>query len=226
MKKTLLAILATACAFSASAENSKEGKLYLGGGFGGFLQNKVSASKKGDSDTVKYKSKTPDTAFEIGASAGYYILDNFRVEAVFSKPFLNKSRQQSNSSNAGFKDYANVKLKVNSLQIRGYVDLVDIYDTAKLYAGAGIGLANVQGKRTLISNDNSYKFKNRYNFAYSVAVGAEFDAIDKIKLGLEYNWNDYGKAKQKKPDNAGDSWTPYKTNVRGHSLLAKLRFDI
>lgn len=226
MKKTLLTILVTTYAFSASAETSKEGKFYLGGGLGGFLQNKVAASKKGDTNTVKYKSKTPDTAFEIGASAGYYILDNFRVEAVLSKPFLNKSMQQANILNEGFQDYANVKLRVHSLQIRGDVDLVDIYDKAKLYAGAGIGLANVQGKRTLISNNNSYKFKNRYNFAYFVAVGTEFDATDKIKLGLEYHWNDYGKAKEKKPDNAGDSWIPYKTNVRGHSLLAKLRFDI
>ncbi|AVP88064.1 hypothetical protein phytr_11390 [Candidatus Phycorickettsia trachydisci] len=226
MKKTILALLATAVAFSASAENVKEGKFYFSSELGGFLQNKVAASKNGDTDSLRYKSKTPNTAFDMGVSVGYYALDNFRVEVAVNKPFLNKSTQQFNRLNAGFKDYATVKLKVAALQLKSYVDLFEISDSARLYAGGGVGLANVQGKRTYTSNNKSYKFKNRYNFAYSVAVGAEFDATDRIKLGLEYNWKDYGKAQEKKPDDATDGWTPYKTNVRGHSILAKLRLDI
>jgi len=226
MKKTILAILATAAAFSASAENPKEGKFYLSTELGGFLQNKVSASKNGDTDNIKYKSKTPNTAFDMGVSVGYYALDNFRVEIAVNKPFLNKSKLQSNISNADFNDYANAKFRISALQMKSYVDLVEICDSARLYAGGGVGLANVQGKIIDIPSNNTNKLKNRYNFAYSVAVGAEFDATDKIKLGLEYNWKDYGKAQEKKPDNAARTWTPYKTNVRGHSILAKLRFDI
>ncbi|AVP87073.1 Putative adhesin [Candidatus Phycorickettsia trachydisci] len=219
IQKTFLALLATATAFSASAEGSKEGNFYLSGALGLSLQNKVSKPK---ADGYDIKVKTPGTAFEMGLGAGYYITDNFRTEIVFVKPFLNKSKIQNKVSGStdNFKDVTSFKLRVNAVQIRGAFDLIDIYDLGKAYVTGGIGLSNVSGKAVDSDGELIGKFKNSYNFGWVIGAGAQFDVADNTKLGLEYNYSDHGKAKPK------DKTLDYKTSVRGHSILAKLRFDI
>lgn len=221
IQKTFLALLATATAFSASAEGSKEGNFYLNGALGAFLQNKVSKPVVNGTD---FKVKKAGSAFDMSIGAGYYVTESFRAEILFAKPFLNKAKVQSKASNTtdNLADYGTVKAKINSLQLRGAFDLIDISDLGKAYVTAGLGITNASGKLVVTSNNNQVsKFKNSYNFAWVIGAGAEFDVADNTKLGLEYNYSDHGKLKTKK-----DQPVSYKTSIRGHSILAKLRFDI
>jgi len=232
IQKTFLALLATATAFSASAEGSKEGNFYISGGLGTVLQDKIAKTRPiANADA---KMKKPGAAFEMGIGAGYYITDSFRVEVLFAKPFLNKSKatvqvrgtDATTGNPVSVSGNVNVKLHANSVQLRGYFDLVDIYDMGKAYVGAGLGATNLSGKinaqvtttdataGTTTTVTAESKLKNTYNFAWVLAAGAEFDVADNTKLGVEYNYGHHGKIKD----------TDF--TVRGHSILAKLRFDL
>lgn len=149
IQKTFLSLLATSTAFCASAESLKENSFYLSGSLGSVLQNKI-ATENDDTDDDKFKSSKSKTAFEFGVGAGYYVTNKFRVEALFVKPFLNKTKWSDKQVDLGqteFYEYAYLKPKVVSLQIRGYHDLINLSDIGRLYAGAGIGVSNVKAKR-------------------------------------------------------------------------------
>src|SRR6476659_7180394 len=107
IQKTLLGLLATTTALSAFAGETKEGNFYLQGSLGVFLQNKASNPFKvikaddadigelvstGNTFTGADKTKKPSMAFDMAIGAGYYVMDNFRIELVYSKPFLNNTK--------------------------------------------------------------------------------------------------------------------------------------
>lgn len=227
IQKTFLALLATATAFSASAEGSKEGNFYLGAGLGGFMQQ-----SKIFEETTFTKVKKPDLVFDTSAGVGYYVTDSVRVELAFAKPFLGKTKRTT-TMNDEVQEVETSKIKVNSLQIRTYTDLFDISDFGKVYAGAGIGLSHTSGKlaweaqntnKTVreasgLATSGSVKFKKGFSISYGLAAGAEFDVADSVKLGAEYNFNYHGKAVIKDVDGL-------RSGIYGHSILAKLRFDI
>jgi len=216
MQKIFLSMLATASAFSfASADCG----YYLTGSAGALMSSKYVKSGL-NSDTRKIQIKRSATALEFGIGAGYHVLDNLRVEALYVKPLLNDGKiQKKDAGDADFSKLYSVKTNLDSLQLRGYYDLTDLKDFGKLYVGAGVGVSYLRGKLTDASN--TYKFKGRYNVAFAVGVGGEFEVANNTKLGVEYNYSDHGKAKTEK-----DSSVFYKTPVRGHSILAKLRFEI
>lgn len=216
MQKIFLSMLATAAAVSFA--NADCG-YYLTGSAGGFMPNKYSRSGLG-SDTREIRSKKISSALEFSVGAGYQVMDNLRAELLYVKPLLNKGKiHKKDSGDSDFTQLYSPKATLDSLQIRGYYDLAELKDFGKLYAGAGLGASYLKGQLTDASH--TYKFKGRYNLAFALALGGEFEVANNTKLGLEYNYSDYGKVKTKK-----DSAVFYRTPVRGHSILAKLRFEI
>lgn len=194
-------------------------EFYLHGALGGLLQNKPSAPKDlNDPDSI-YKVKKTTPAPEMSLGVGHKLSSKVRSEIIFVKPFLNKSRVILKEENAtDFQDYAFISTIVNSLQLRGYLDIYDMYDSYKIYLGAGIGTSHIKGKLKDASNPAEWnsEFKHKYNFTYTFAAGTSFHIPKDLKLDLEYNYNDYGKAKS-------DFYT---TSLRGHSIVAKLRLGL
>lgn len=216
MQKIFLSMLTTAAA--VSFVNADCG-YYLTGSAGGFMPNKYSRSNL-ESATRQIKSKKISSALEFGIGAGYQVLDNLRAELLYVKPLLNKGKiHKKDSGDSDFSQLYSAKAKLDSLQLRGYYDLAEVKDFGKVYVGAGLGISYLKGKLT---NDSSTdKFKGKYNLALALGLGGELEVANNTKLGLEYNYSDHGKVKTKK-----DSTVYYRTPVRGHSLLAKLRFEI
>lgn len=217
MQKIFLSMLATAAAVSFA--NADCG-YYLTGSAGGLMPHK--SSKSGlDSSTRQIKIKRASSAVEFSVGAGYQVLDTLRAEVLYVKPLLNKGKiQKLDTGDSDFSDLYTIKPTLDSLQLRGYYDLAELKDFGKVYAGAGLGVSYLKGK-LLDTSNNTYKFKGRYNLAFSLALGGELEVANNTKLGLEYNYSDHGKVKTKK-----DSAVFYRTPVRGHSILAKLRFEI
>ncbi|AVP87298.1 hypothetical protein phytr_3450 [Candidatus Phycorickettsia trachydisci] len=221
MQKKILGFLVVTTAFSASAESAKEGNFYFSGAVGAFLQEKAAMLFMESNE--QGTSKKPAAALEMGLGLGYYATENLRIEANFAKPFSNKSKVIIKFPIDGdiLDATYHIKTFVNSLQIKGYYDLFKLSDLTRIYVGAGIGLSNVTGKMKNIEDNKIVKFKTRYNFAYVLGLGANFEVTNNTKLGLEYNYSYHGKAVKKETTGPG-----YKTLVRGHSVLAKITLDI
>jgi len=199
---------------------------------------------------------SPKNGGEMFVGVGYYVTDKIRAEAVFVKPWFgkeaiaeaNKITTTTNTTTttadtkitttaktgptAVDKDYVGkLTSQINSAQVRWYYDAFDIADMGKAYVGAGIGWAQVKAKfNTDDPAINTVKTKNSNNFAWSVAVGAAFDVVEAVKLGLEYNYQDFGNVQNKlvvpvgaaaeAGNNAG------KIRFHGHAIVAKLMFKI
>jgi opacity protein-like surface antigen len=219
-KKILLGFVATAAISTSAISFAEEtNPFYVTVGGGALMGTKPSSTKEVDGEVTKFKK--PKTGGEFLFGAGYYVMDNVRVEAVFVKPVFGKSKAR-NYINAQLdpEDYGTrLKPDVNSLQLRGYVDVVDISDMGKLYVGAGLGWSQVKLKFS--SNMGSGSSKKTNNLTWLVGLGANFDVADGVKLGAEYNYQDFGKGKFKY-----EGMTTYKTGVKGHALLGRLMFEI
>jgi len=216
MHKIFLSMLATASAISFA--NADCG-YYLTGSAGGFIPNKYAKSGL-ETSTRQIQVTRPAAAVEFSIGAGYHLGDDLRVEALYIKPLLNKGKiEKKDTGDTSFSQLYSAKATLDSLQLRAYYDLAELKDFGKVYLGAGLGVSYLKGK--LVDASNTYKFKCRYNFAFALAFGGEFEVANNTKLGLEYNYSDHGKTKTKK-----DSSVFYRTPIRGHSILAKLRFEI
>ncbi len=215
VQKLLLGLAATAVISPAFAENDYQFYLTLGGG--AVMQNKYSSYTE---EGVETKFKKPKVAAELLLGVGYYVVENVRVEAVFVKPFINDSKATVTTGAQELNINEKVKGEINSLQVRGYFDVVDISDFGKAYVGAGLGWAQVKPKNTMDTNQyfSASEGKKTNNLAWLVGAGAAFDVADGVKLGVEYNYQDFGQGKFKDAD--------YKPKFNGHAVLARLNFNI
>lgn len=237
MKKIILAAAASAAILTSTAF-AMDDQFYLKveGGASIFQKVKKTGTVLGVSDSVKLKSNTSGI---FGAGVGFYVMDNFRSELTFDmlvNPRLKKNINVPATTVTPATTFApgtvvNVKHKANigSLLLSGYVDFYEA-GGFKLYAGAGIGAAQVREKITNAYTPYtsstvqtvSFKTKKTYNFAYQVGAGASAVVADGVQVELGYSWRDYGKTKSKTIN--GD--TVGKTHYRGHNVIAGLRFDI
>lgn len=212
MKKLLIATALTAV-LSSTALADTENMFYIKLNAGGTIYNKATDKFTG----LKMKSKT--AAF-VGGGVGYYIMDNTRADLTLDVP-LNPELKKSGAVNNASGQYADtVKHKGNiyALMVNGYVDLFDI-SVAKVFIGAGVGLAQVKEKITDAVNGNTSS-KKKNNVAYQLSLGTSAEVAPGVNAELSYSWKDYGKTKAKA--NTGDGSTAYK----GHNLLVGIRFDI
>ncbi len=209
MRKILLTTAAVAAiSTSAFAEMGMgEDSFYLRADVNGSKFNKVSAWG------MSHKSKY-DMGLDIGA--GYRVMDNMRTELVYNYVFNPKLKHSETNYSS------KVKVNAQALMLRGFVDFADL-GVAKLYAGAGLGWAQVGAKFTETGSaaiaGYSAKAKNKNNMAWSAHLGSGFAVADGVTLDVGYSFRDYGKTKALK--DAGG-----KVAVRSHNLSAGVRFDI
>jgi len=181
--------------------------------------------------------KKPKNGGELLAGVGYKVMDNLRLEAVFVKPWFGKSNtsltvintvthqvqghdpveEEPTITNLTGKTTA----QINSLQLRAYFDAFELGEVGKAYVGAGLGWSQVKAKFSCQTNAQSFTTKNKNNLSFFVGVGAFFSVTDGLKLAVEYNYQDFGKAK--KPS---DNFNLGKKSFAGSAVIAKIMFDI
>jgi len=206
MKKILLttaaaAVLATSSAYAA------EGDFYgrANVGFSKFSQVKQ--------DGDKYKSE--NTGF-FGVAGGYYLMNNVRAELAVDHFFNPTHKRSENNVKVKFKG------QVTTLLVNAYVDLFDV-SVAKVFAGAGVGMARNQVKATASGSSISIKSKTANVFSYALHLGASTEFAPGIHGELVYSYRDMGKTKKTKKVNVG---TLNSIAYKAHNVAAGVRFDI
>ena len=236
MKKMLLAAAASAAILTSTAFAMND-QFYLKVEGGAAIFYKVKEIRDIDDrpTTIKLKSNTSPI---FGAGVGFYVMDNVRSELTFDillNPRFKKHIGISETDASGQIVNGTVNMKhkgrIGSLLLSGYVDFYEA-GGFKLYAGAGIGAAQVRetnvynytpSTSSTVSAENfAVKTKRTYNFAYQLGAGASAAVADGVSVELGYSWRDYGKTKS-----VAANGTHYgKTHYKGHNVIAGLRFDI
>ena len=238
IQKLALALVATSSLLSVSAF-AADNQFYITAGGGALFSDKQLSNfensytnSEGDEVTNKFTFKKAKTSYEMFAGVGYYVMDKVRTELVFVKPWFNKQNITQANTNAGDQKNYSGKLdsQINAAQIKGYYDAFDIAEIGKAYVGVGIGWSQVQAKLTTNDSDvGNVKTKKKNNLAWNLAVGAVFDVVEEVKVGLEYNYQDFGRVKNplKAPkDSADQKNNTGNINFHGHAVVAKLMFNI
>ncbi|WP_425360030.1 MULTISPECIES: outer membrane protein [unclassified Candidatus Tisiphia] len=242
MKKLLL-IAATSTALLTSATSfAATGGFYLKAEGGVVRLNELSFKDDKD-DKVKGIGKSkPVISGLVGVGAGYNAMDNVRIELTLdfltnpefkcSRTFKNPNDDKDTSVESQAKE------NVRSLLLSGYVDVYEFAGIGKIFAGAGVGMAQVQQKITSTTTYDgkvvkgekdtlSYDMAN--NFAYQLTAGVSFNLADNMNLDLSYSWRDYGETgeiKKDKDDKSKDKDKTPKATIRSHNLMAGIRFDL
>jgi opacity protein-like surface antigen len=220
MKKLFIIITtAAATAFSASTTvASTDHMFYLKGNIGANLMNKAT-----DKDTgFKMKAKTA-AIFAIGA--GYYPLDNIRTDITFEL-ISNPEMKKSGVDRWGNAGSAKHKGKIGALMLNGYIDLFDV-GIAKVFAGAGVGVAQLKEKISWSAYSDTASSKKATNVAYQLTLGSSAEIAPGINIELTYSYKDFGKTKSVNKTSSGFTLPEFsKTAYKGNNLLAGIRFDL
>ncbi|MCC8483462.1 MAG: outer membrane beta-barrel protein [Rickettsia endosymbiont of Labidopullus appendiculatus] len=228
MKKLLLIAATSTTLLTSAASFAETGGFYLKAEGGAtrlnMLKFKTEDGKGGD---IKFK---PIFSGIFGVGAGYYIMDNVRAELTIDCLLPNPEFKSTVTTKVLDKDVSaerTNKVVVRSLLLNGYVDLYDA-GIVKFFAGAGVGMAQVQQKMTATVNkeSNTKSFETANNFAYQLTAGASFNVADGINLDLKYVWKDCGETGDEKGKDKKDKEKASKADIRGHNLMAGIRFDL
>ncbi len=227
---TSTALLTSIASFANSGQfylKAQVGATNLGITQGTFEDGELERTKK--RDVLKLKSKTGGI---FGAGAGYHVMDNMRAELTLdilvNPGFVNSCALTSRLDNP--KSYkTTAKKQVVLLLINDYIDLYDA-DFAKLFVGAGVGMAQIKEKMTFRVAENNEKQNNpssaikkpANNFAYQLTAGAAFPLVDGVSADLRYSWMSLGETN----DTNKDTEKLPKTTYQGHSIVVGIRFDI
>ncbi|MCP5369144.1 MAG: porin family protein [Rickettsiaceae bacterium] len=142
-----------------------------------------------------YKTKTDGLAT---IAVGYNIMDNLRADLSLDHFFDPKFTLE----NATVKN--TLKLDMNSLLVNVYADLVDA-SMAKVFVGAGVGVARVSGKFTnmikaqpdaspaIEASTVEHKIKSNKEFSYALYAGVSSEVDHGIFAELTYAYKDFGK---------------------------------
>jgi len=193
MKKILLTT-AAAVILSTSSVYAAEDAFYVKANVGWSKLTKIQGLKSNN-----------DVLFGVGA--GYYVMDNARVDLTFDH-FVNPTHKKGN---------VKIKGNANTLLLNGYVDLFDI-DAFKVFVGAGVGAGQVKGTKSgdpILANNG--KAKQKTGLAFAGYVGGSYEFTPGVTGELAYSYRDLGKTKA--VNNA-------KFAYRGHNVGAGIRFDI
>ncbi|WP_341757075.1 MULTISPECIES: outer membrane protein [unclassified Candidatus Tisiphia] len=230
MKKLLLIAATSTALLTSAASFAETGGFYLKAE-GGAIRLNALKFKDDNDKSVSEKFKSTTSAI-VGVGAGYYIMDNVRTELTLD--FLTNPEFKCSKTINNVSVNAKAKESIRSLLLSGYVDLYDA-GVVKIFAGAGIGMAQVQQKITWTvtpngggkANGDSDSFETANNFAYQLSVGASFNLADNMNLDLAYSWRDYGETGDVKgEENKKKKKETPKTAIRGHNLMAGIRFDL
>ena len=246
MKKILLTTAAVAAISTSAFADMMENQFFLRGDVSGVMFSKFKT------DGVKIKSNK--VGFGIDVGAGYYVMDNVRVELVYNQPFSSNFKG-SKATGAAIPAQAaattvdvdtNIAYKhkptIRALFARVSGDVVDL-GMGKIFLTGGLGWSQVKNSVTLTKTtttvvplvnpvaantssktDITFKAKNKNNLAWTVGAGAAFDVADGVHLDVAYSYRAYGKSKTAKKDNVELKGSA--TNFNSHNLSAGVRFDI
>lgn len=167
------------------------------------------------SPRVTERVQAPDSTKSLVASfaMGYAFTDGWRMEGEYTMP---------NSS--AFKSYwapfnANVNnLQVNSqrLMLNGYKD-IPINHWLSFYGMAGMGVARVEAEGYQTVDIRRFANNRQHNFAYSVGMGLEAKANEKLTLGAGYRYVAMGDVE------TGYNTFANRINARDEQLKGKLK---
>jgi len=211
MKKILLttaaaAVLATSSAYAA------EGDFYG--------RANVGFSKFSEVKTGGLKFKSQNTGF-LGVAGGYYLMNNVRAELAIDRFFSPEHKHSKD------KLKINSKAQITTLLVNTYVDLFDV-SVAKIFAGAGVGIANTQVTSSMenetATTKQSIKLKKTANvFSYALHLGSSTEFAPGIYGELVYSYRDMGKPSKYKNKITGFT-TPSIAHT-SHNVAAGVRFD-
>jgi opacity protein-like surface antigen len=246
MKKLLL-IAATSTALLTSATSfAATGGFYLKAEGGVVRLNELSFNKddKDDKDDkVKGVGKfKPVISGLVGVGAGYNAMDNVRIELTLdflTNPEFKDSRTlKEEGAEKDTSVESQAKENVRSLLLSGYVDVYEFAGIGKIFAGAGVGMAQVQQKviysttydgKIVKAATGTASYDMANNFAYQLTAGVSFNLADNMNLDISYSWRDYGETgeiKKDKDDKSKDKDKTPKATIRTHNLMAGIRFDL
>ena len=159
MKKILLTTAAVAAISTSAFADMMENQFYLTGAVDGVMFSKF----KTEGTKIK-----PKFGFGIDIGAGYYVMDNVRVELVYNRPFVTSMKGTAANDAAlstaiggtsviNAKSYSNKTLKhkptINALFARVSGDVVDL-GMGKIFLTGGLGWAQVRDSITASSTKN------------------------------------------------------------------------
>ena len=200
MKKILLTA-ATVTILASSSAYAMEDMFYVKANAGMSKLNKLNG--------VKSKNDV-----YLGVGAGYYVMDNVRVDLTFDH-FANPTHKTGTKK---------IKGTANTLLVNGYVDLFDA-DLAKIFVGAGVGSGQVKAKVTDSADSKANRSsKQRTNLAFAGYLGASYELTTGVTGELTYSYRDLGKTKKVAATATTDALQSL--HYRGHHVGVGVRFDI
>ena len=236
MKKILLTTAALA-AISTSA---------FAEGTGFYVRGDVDAARFSGFKANDTKIK-PKFGFGFDLGAGYYITDSVRAELVLNLPFVSKMKSKTvtttvtdpTGNSLTTKSVTTYKPTVRALFARVAADVVD-FGAGKVFVTGGLGLAQVSSKvvdshtqtvtpkgsaaLTPTKKTDTYKAKNKTNFAWTIGAGTTCDVAEAVHLDVAYSYRDYGSSKIAKDGKY--TLANSKAKMRSHNVSAGIRFDI
>ena len=226
LQKILLGLVATTSIATASfAAETGSFYLTLSGGIAQQAQKPGAFSTtNAAAENVSGNFKNPKIGGMLAVGAGYYVMDNVRAELVYLKPFLAKVNTKSATvAGAAADRVGSVKTEINAFQVKGYFDGVGLSDIGTAYLSLGLGGA--QSKIKLDNSATSASSKNKFQFSWSVGLGANFDVADGVKLKVGYDYTSFGSVKYSAVKNA-PSGTTGSNKLAAHILSAGLALDL
>jgi opacity protein-like surface antigen len=220
MKKLLLVAASTALFTSAAYAQEEAFYVRADVGVSHFQSEK-------DKNGLKLKTNHAPLA---SIAVGYGLMDTVRAELELGHHFdpeLSKSGKVT-ANGVTVDGKGKRKVKATSLMVKGIVDLFDA-GPAKLFAGAGVGMAKVSEKVSFngtvngVPTSTDVKVKAKNNVAFTVLAGAAFEVSNGVMLDVTYSYNSYGKTKS---NTKAVGTEVGKTRLHGHMGKVGLRFNI
>ncbi|MDC0864523.1 outer membrane beta-barrel protein [Rickettsiaceae bacterium] len=161
---------------------------------------------KTDKVKIDGMSLKSGNAFFAGIGAGYYAMDNLRVDLTLDR-FFNPEHKSGDSK---------VKGDINTAMFGLFVDVADV-SVAKFFLGASAGGSQLKAKFT--KGDKSYTAKQKYNLAWAIHLGASTKFVQNVTGELSYSYRDMGKTTKFTDINET-------VHYKGHHVAFGVRFDI
>ena len=236
MIKKILLTTAAAAVFASSAACAAEGDFYVKAHAGGAKHAKISGLKS-------------NAGAFLSVGAGYSVMDNVRVEGVFTHAFDPSFKGTTTVKDDGaaavaavaavggvaavpavdaiapkdVKRTAKIKTKVNTFLVNAFVDVADV-SVAKFFVGAGAGLARVEGTETWSLADGALKKDGITKGTTKAKAKHVFAAAAYVGASVEMAPGIHGEAMYSFRHH-GKGKAPLKA-ISGHYGSAGVRFDI
>lgn len=157
-----------------------------------------------------------------GVGLGLNFGDKFRSDFTWSRHI----NLVFHADNANY----NIKRKpvIDAYFFNLYYELGNLITVFSPYIGAGVGVAVVKDKLSVLTITNditsvSENIARKNNFAYKFIIGSAFDLNERVKFDLSYSFNDYGKTKSRLDASKNQIG---KTHYKAHVISAGLRFGM